>query len=455
MYLESWIHYVIKKEFERDPEFRRFLKKGSLEQVTRADVEAYQAYRLRRILRYCREKSTFYRDQLRAISVEPDDIRDLRDLALLPFTEPFHLAESPYRFLCISQAEIARPYTFVTSGTTGPKKKIFWTYSDIDRITDFMAAGMGTVADSGDIVLILLPDGRPNSQADLLYKGVKKLGATPVAANPDLDGEEFLKIVRDTHCTVIFGYTRKLFRLTKDLQLKHDLSACGVRVLFLASEYLPPPMRAQFGRIWNCSVRTHYGLTEMGLGVAVECEACDGYHFNEADLLLEVVNPQTGELVPAGEEGELVFTTLVREGMPLLRYRSHDLSRLIKYPCPCGATSLLKISHVKKRLETIAIIGDGDEMYPALFDDVLYGIPSLIDYQVIVTREEEKDRLDFKVELLPDSKALPEIEKRLLSAPIIGKNVAAGKMARPRIEPAERGSLQSLSRAKKMILDRR
>ena len=194
----------------------------------------------------------------------------------------------------------------------------------------------------------------------------------------------------------------------------------------------------------------------MGLGVAVECEAQDGFHFNEADLVLEIVHPETGAPVPAGEEGELVFTTLTREAMPLIRYRTHDLSRLISEPCTCGAASLLKIDTVKKRLESIATIGDGDEIYPALFDDVLFEIPGLVDYQVIAKKEGGMDRLDFKVEMVPDQTGgISEIRRKLLSSPIIAKNLSAQKMLEPGIELVAWGGLQSVGRAKKMILDRR
>jgi phenylacetate-CoA ligase len=455
LYLESWIHYKIRTALERDAEYRRFANRNHPASLTRSDVETYQICKLRQILRHCREKSAFYREMFRAESIEPDDIHSLADLAKLPLTEPCYLAESPYRFLCTSQAEIARPYTFITSGTTGPKKRIFWTHSDIERITDFMSAGIGTVADQEDVVLILLPDSRPNSQADLLYKGVNKLGATPVVANADLNAGELLKTVKDSRCTVIFGYTRKLWRLSKELQYQNDLTSLGIKVLFLAAEYLPDAMRQDLQKIWNCTTRTHYGLTEMGLGVAVECDACEGYHFNEADLLLEVINPQTREVVAAGEEGELVFTTITREGMPLIRYRTNDISRLITEPCPCGAASLLRIGQVKKRLENIATVGDGDEVYPVLFDDVLFEIPGLIDYQVIVTKEEGKDRLNFRIELLSGAGNIYEIEKKLLSAPIIARNMATGEMVAPRIERTNPGELRLTSRAKKMILDRR
>jgi phenylacetate-CoA ligase len=194
----------------------------------------------------------------------------------------------------------------------------------------------------------------------------------------------------------------------------------------------------------------------MGLGVAVECVAGNGYHFNEADLLVEVVNPSTGERVPPGEEGELVFTTLNREAMPLIRYRTHDISRLLVEPCPCGADTLLRIDTVKKRLGSILEIGDGDEIYPTYFDDVLFEVPGLIDYQVTVTGEENKDRLDFKAEMISSAEtAASEIKRRLLSVPIVAKNIAAGRMAEPRISIVGWNSLKAVGRAKKMIVDRR
>ncbi len=456
LYIEYWLHEILKAAFEAEPEYRRFAGKSGLNPISRSDVETYQNYRLHQILQYCYNHSSFYKELFEKTGSRPEDIRDAKELGKLPFTEPHHLSEIPYRFLCISQAEIARPYAFVTSGTTGPSKKVFWTSRDLEHITDFMSAGIGTVATQRDIVQINLPDGRSNSQADLLFKGVQKFGATPILSGMDLGAREFLDIVESFHSTIIFGYTRRIFRLSKELQSSQDMSGKGVKILFLAAEYLPDAMRKELEQIWNCRIHTHYGLTEMGLGVAVECSAGDGYHFNEADLLVEVVNPHTGERVPPGEEGELVFTTLTREAMPLIRYRTHDISRLIAEPCPCGAATLLKIGTVKKRLESILEIGDGDEMYPTYFDDMLFEVPGLIDYQVTVTGEGYKDRLDFKIEMMPKTVIRASaIKKKLLSAPIVAKNIAAGRMVEPRIDIVGWRALQSVSRAKKMILDRR
>lgn len=456
MYLENWLHKIIKTAYKTEPEYRLRANNSGLNQVTRSDVEAYQNYRLRRVLQYSYDRSSYYRELFDSAGLKPQDIKSPEELAKLPLTEPHHLAEFPYRFLCVSQAEVARPYTFVTSGTTGPQKKVFWTRGDLERITDFMSAGIGTVATQQDVVQIDLPDGRPNSQAALLFKGVRKFEATPVASDVNQGAREFLNIVDNHHPTVIFGYTRRLFRLSKELQLMQDLRGKGVRILFLAAEYLPDAMRKELEQIWNCRIRTHYGLTEMGLGVAVECSSGNGYHFNEADLLVEVVNPQTGKKVLPGEEGELVFTTLNREAMPLIRYRTHDISRLMVDPCPCGASTLIRIDTVKKRLESILKIGDGYEIYPTYFDDMLFEVPGLIDYQVTVTSEKDKDRLDFRIEMITKTEtSSSEIRKKLLSAPIVAESIAAGKMVPPRIDILGWGALQSVSRAKKMIIDHR
>jgi phenylacetate-CoA ligase len=442
MYLEKWLHTKILESA------------GKEAAPGRSAVERYQLLKLQQVLRYAYKNSSFYRSSFDQNGINPEDVSSLQDLSKLPFTQPQHLADSPYRFLCLSQAEVARSSTFVTSGTTGPQKKIFWTQGDLDRITDFMAAGMGVVAGPGDVVQIILPDGRPNSQADLLSKGVNRFGAAPVVTAFDLSAEEQIKIIHQFRPAVIFGYTNRLFRISKELQTSHDLSVAGVKILFLASEYLPDAMRSDLQSIWNCRVHTHYGLTEMGLGVAVECTAQNGYHFNEADLLLEIVDPNTGKTVLPGVEGELVFTTLTREAMPLIRYRTHDLSRFIPEPCPCGAGSMLKFAAVKKRLESTMRTESGDELYPALFDDLLFSIPGLVDYQATLQRHENKDQLFFKIEMAQQGmNPISEIIKRLLSAPEIARNISIEKMLQPEVEFVRQGMLRSESRAKRLIVD--
>jgi phenylacetate-coenzyme A ligase PaaK-like adenylate-forming protein len=247
--------------------------------------------------------------------------------------------------------------------------------------------------------------------------------------------------------SVIFGYADRLLRISRELQEKHDLSTSGVKVLFLAGEYVAEAKRQELERIWQCRVYTHYGLTEMGLGVAVECDAHDGYHFNETDLLLEVVDPITGTPVEPGDEGELVFTTLTREAMPLIRYRTHDISRIITEPCPCGASTLLRIDQVRKRLESMIRLSNGQEIYPALVDDALSGVPGILEYRVIVSRQGNKDCVEFDIEATEQKPGLLlAIESRLKWLT---------RAAELKLELLPRGALESSGRAKKMIIDRR
>jgi phenylacetate-CoA ligase len=194
----------------------------------------------------------------------------------------------------------------------------------------------------------------------------------------------------------------------------------------------------------------------MGLGVAVECPAHNGYHFNEADLLAEIIDPETGGGLPDGEEGELVFTTLNREAMPLIRYRTHDISRLSAKPCECGITTFKKLDRTTRRLESVVRIGEGDEIYPAMFDEALYTIPDIVGYEVSVSKDGVKDSLTFQVEIARKGAAVKElVREAILKVPPIQKNVKTGKMTRPEIQLVTPGSLQKSTRAKKLIKNMR
>ncbi|MBN2243654.1 MAG: phenylacetate--CoA ligase family protein [Acidobacteria bacterium] len=456
IYLQSWLQGVIEDNLRTDAEFRRFSGKERASSFTRSDVESYRDFNLRRTLRYAYEKSAFYRERFDRAGMKPSDIAGYEDLVKLPLTDPRDLAQHPYRFLCIPQSAVARPCIFVTSGTTGPQKEIFWSRWDLERITDFMAAGIGTVAARNDTVQILLFDGRPYSQADLLRRGILKFGASPVVSGAARSPEEQLAVLEKSHSAILFGYAGQIYRMTKELEALRDLESMGLKALFLAGEYLPAARRCELESIWNCRVHTHYGLTEMGLGVAVECSAQNGYHFNEADLLLEIIDPATGRRSKPGEEGELVFTTLTREAMPLIRYRTHDLSRLIENPCPCGAVSLLRFDAVRKRLESIVRLSDGAEIYPALFDDLLFAVPDVIDYRVRIMKHGGRDRLMFEIETARDTtRVLARIRRRLFSAPVICAGRDAGTMDEPHVAVVPMGSLETADRAKKMIVDSR
>jgi phenylacetate-CoA ligase len=456
IFLEQWLHTTIRQRVKKDPEYRQFIGKDSLEQLTRADVDNYHLFKLRETLSYVYKNSSFYKELFNNNGIKPEDIHSLADLAKIPFTNPSDLAQNPNRFVCVSLGDITRVVTFTTSGTTGPQKRVFCTEGDIERMTDFMGVGMRTVANSNDVVQIILPSGTQNNQADLLAMGVEKMGAFPVKAGTSPSAEEQLNLVKKHKSTILFAATPRMYRITQELRGSHDLGKLGVKTIFVTSGYLSEPMRSHLRNTWNCDVHTHYGMTEMGLGVAVECHAHNGYHFNEVDLLLEIIDPQTGEVINDDREGEVVFTTLSREGTPLIRYRTHDISRLITEPCPCGATTLLKFDKTTRRLESVVKVGDGDEIYPSLFDELVYKIPEVADYKVELNKVDGKDRLDFKVAVTQVSDGIKqEIKRALLSSPLFQRNISAGRMAEPGVNLVGLKDFARGTRAKKMITDNR
>ncbi len=282
------------------------------------------------------------------------------------------------------------------------------------------------------------------------------MGGIPVISGTAPTPEEQLKIIDESHSTVLFVSVSRMYRVTQETRHNHDLKGKGVKALFVTSEYLAESMRKHLQDAWNCDVHTHYGLTEMGLGVAMECHAHDGFHFNEADLMVEVIDPETGTVLGNDEEGELVFTTLTREAMPLIRYRTHDICRLVGSPCECGAATLKKIAKVTRRREGVVKIGDGDEIYPSMFDELIFSVPEVIDYQLTLSKEGDRDILLITAEVTREGQDIGEaISKTVLSHPLIGKNIKDSRMALPKVELVSQGTLKRMTRAKKLIVDER
>jgi phenylacetate-CoA ligase len=455
IFLEQWLHNIIRKKLREDIEFRQWMGREEIPQITRDDIDRYHVFQFRKTIAYASQKSVFYRDLLKNTGIKTDDIRTIKDISKFPFTEPQDIAQNPYHFACVPLGDISHVTTFTSSGTIGPQKKTFFTDKDLEMMTDFMAAGMRTVAVEGDTVQIMLPSSRANDQADLLAQGVGKMGGIPIVPGSGLDAESQLKQIEQSHPAVLFAETSRIWRITQEIYRQHDLRAMGVKIIFVTAEYLSESMRRQLQNIWNCEVHVHYGMTEMGLGVSIECHAHQGYHYNEADLMVEVIDPGTGKVLGEDEEGELVFTAFGREAMPLIRYRVHDISRLISQSCKCGASTLRRIAPVTRRRESIVKIGD-DELFPAVFDELLFSIPDIIDYQITLGEDGNRDILFFKIEVDKQDESLKRaINELLLNHPVIRKNIAANTLALSPIELVGQGTLARMNRAKKLILDKR
>jgi len=172
--------------------------------------------------------------------------------------------------------------------------------------------------------------------------------------------------------------------------------------VLLSTDYVSDAIIGELRRIWGCEVFAHYGMTEMGYGGGVECSAFFGYHMREADLLFEVIDPTTGNPVEDGKSGEVVFTTLTRRGMPLIRYRTGDISRFIAEKCPCG-TVLKSMERVRGRTEGNIKIGSTMRLSMADLDEALFPLPGLLDFSAALSRCDGKDRLRIKIQAMVTS----------------------------------------------------
>lgn len=448
MSFENWIHDQICQATGKS-------------NITRSDIESYQLQRLNDIICYTRENSPFYRDLLADVA----EIRSLDEIDRIPFTNPLDLEQSPYKLLCVSTGGIARVFSHFTTGTmSGRPKKIFFTYNDADAIVDSMAAIMATVIDgaglktSGCKAHIFLPNNSPPmSMAGLISRGVEQLGGTPVAGDCTAMTPEQIHAIEEARPDLLMGSAFRIWRITQESRDTHNLPGIGVKAIFVTSEYLSKAMRNRLEDYWQAEVFHHYGMTEPGFVIGVECRVHDGFHFNETQLLFEVVDPETGQVLGDGEEGELVFTTLQRDGMPLIRYRTGDVASLRREPCGCGASTLTRIGTLPKRVGLIVKIGEGEQIYTSLFDEVLYQIPELIDYRIFIDRDGDMNTLNCKVEVLGNPSDIEErVLLQLLTIQPIQKSVDSGIMTQPAIEMVERGVLRRGGRRmKRRVVDNR
>lgn len=414
-----------------------------------AAFAALRDRKFRETVAWAAERSPFYRER---IGAGASAVRGLADIGRLPFTTAADLAANPYRLLCVSQDDIERAISFTSSGTTGPAKRVFFSLDEIEAMTDFMAAGLATVAAPGDVVQILLPEGPALGQCDLLARGAAKLGAEPVVSGLFKPPAEQIDCIREHGSTVLFGETRLLYRITKAMEGKVDLASLGVRTLFVTTSHNGDALVRGLERAWGAQVVSHYGLSEMGLGLAVDCPVCGGRHFDALDVYAEAIDPETGEVLPCGEEGELVFTTLSRRAMPLLRYRSGDIGRICPADPACPSAPLEVLSPVLSRRENGVAVG-GRVLHPTDFDDVLFDFDAVVDYDLSVEAAEGAERLMFEVESKADA---PDFEAALLAAIIRhSDSLGLAGMLPPRIQHAAPGELLQGRHFKKLIYDLR
>ncbi|MGD8543098.1 MAG: AMP-binding protein, partial [Desulfobacteraceae bacterium] len=274
---------------------------------------------------------------------------------------------------------VARVVTLRSSGTSAPPKRLFFSAADLQRTVDFFHHGMSTLVAPGERVLILMPGEQPGSVGRLLVEGLGRLGAVGMVHGPVRDPGAAVAAVLTHRPDCLVGIPVQVLAMAR-----HPRGA-GIprgllRSVLLSTDYVPEAIVGALEQTWGCRVFQHYGMTEMGYGGGVACEARDGYHLREADLFVEVLDPETGRGVPDGVGGEVVFATLAVSAMPLIRYRTGDLARFLPEPCPCGSR-LRRLGKVAGRRARGAVIGRSIRLTISALDEALFNLPGVIDFQ--------------------------------------------------------------------------
>ena len=389
--------------------------------LTRADIEDYQLQMIKALVNRVKKQSRYYRKRLSGFS--PSDIKTLSDLSILPFTTPEDLIKGQEDFACVSKGRISRVTTLPTSGTTGSPKRIFYTARDQEATIDYFRWGMSNLVGEGDRVLILLPGELPGSVGDLLKTALDRIGARTVGHGPIEDPEQTLRTIVTEKINAIVGMPIQLMLLLRSAK-SPQYPEIGMKSVLLVSDYVAQSIIDEVKTRWRCDVFTHYGLTETGLGVGVQCGAFAGYHLREADLLVEIIDPETGRQKPDGEYGEVVFTTLTARGMPLIRYRTGDISRFINTPCACGSI-IRSLDKITDRFKTRVRLRGGSDLSMGIFDEVLFPLPWITDFSVRMDLKGARECLTVNLYAgkLPVHAGLDEVKNKIMAIPRIKEEI--------------------------------
>jgi phenylacetate-coenzyme A ligase PaaK-like adenylate-forming protein len=382
------------------------VQRAQLNQKSQNALDVYQVNEIQKIVRYAKEKSRFYQEALKNIDV--DSIKSLEDFERIPFTTPADIKRAAYDFLCVGVQEIERIVTLNTSGTTGDEKRIFFTHEDLEATIDFFQYGMSCLVDENDCVMVLLPGPAYGSIGDLLKSALKRSGIKCVVHGVLQDIEKTTQCIEVNNITCIVGIPMQVRYLRL---MKPELFYRFIKKVLLSTDYVPNSLVKALSKEGKCQVFNHYGMTEMGYGGGVECECLDGYHLRENHLYFEIINPKTGELVEDGEYGEVVFTTLNRQAMPLIRYKTGDMARFYTQPCECGSF-LRRMQKVIGRIDNLVSI-DGCEVHLRDLDEIILDIKEVADFKAEIL---EKNVLHVKLILLQNSEieaVLDKVQERI------------------------------------------
>lgn len=422
-----------------------------LETIERSKLEELQLQRLKETAQRVYENVPFYRNEFDEKNIKPGDITSVSDIRKLPFTTKEDLlANYPFGLLAVPLDDIVRVHT--SSGTTGKPKAIFFTKNDIDRSADLIARCLYmTGMRKHDVLQNMMTYGLFTG-ALVMHYGAEKVGILIVPAGPGNTDRQIV-LMQDfkttaLHITPSYALYLADVLMRKGIDPRKDLF---LKRAYMGAEPYSEETRKKIEHFYGIDVYNSYGLSEMnGPGVAFECEQKNGMHLWEDNFILEIIDPNTGEQLPGGKEGELVLTSICREGMPILRYRTRDITAIMPGLCKCGRTHR-RITRITGRTDDMFIV-KGVNIFPQQIENILMGTKGVARNYLIIL--ESLDHMTVQV----------EIERELFDGNVTRlvkiQNEITDKLkneilVKPKVELVEPGTLPVSEGKAKRVIDKR
>ena len=392
-----------------------------IECASRETLRQIQSQRLVKMVKHCYEHVPFYKKKFDEIGLRPEDIRSIDDLQKLPFTTKQDLRDTyPFGLIAVPRDDLARVHA--SSGTTGKQTVVAYTQNDLDIWARSAARSIvGCGGTHEDFVHVSYGYGLFTGGAGL-HGGSHKAGCLTIPASSG-NTERQIMFIKDLNATILCctpSYAAYLGESMKEMGMTPD--QIPLKAGIFGAEAWSEEMRQDIQNTLGIKAYDIYGLTELsGPGVAFECSAQSGMHINEDHFIAEIIDPDTGEVLPEGSKGELVFTSITKEAFPLLRYRTRDICVLDRTPCSCGRTHV-RMAKPMGRSDDMLIIR-GVNVFPSQIEEVLLKVSGeniTPNYQIIVGRENNTDTLDINVEMSEqmfsdDIRSVETLEKKIVS----------------------------------------
>jgi len=423
------------------------------ETMKRDELRETQFKRLQMTLRWAYENVPFHRDRWTAMKFKPSDLRSLDDLQKLPFMAKGDFkAAYPYDLFALPLEKVVRIHS--SSGTTSNPVVVGYSRGDLNTWSELCArVAVAGGARSHDVAQIAFGYGLTTGALGM-HAGLERVGVTVIPASTG-NTQRQLQIMRDFKTSVLVCTpSYALYIAERAGELGFLLEDLSLRVGLFGSEPWTNQLREEIERRTGMSATDNYGLSEViGPGVSYECWNKDGLHINEDHFLVEVVDPSTGEPVPEGKEGELVFTSLTKEAVPVVRYRTGDLASVSYRPCVCGRV-FARHSKVYTRVDDMLIIR-GINVYPSQVEAVLMEIERVEPhYQIIVSREGALDQMEVQIEVAPAF--FPDAVKKLMAFQHnVEERLRQELGIRPRVRLVEPKTIPRFSGKAQRVIDNR